>query len=141
MFGRRRGKAIPIDRPIERDADDHVAENTAPDNREVRCDARPRTLETMCACGHTRGTHTGLRMEVDGRCLECECARFASGGDSLEPREETLRRVLAAIAAVDRMQLIADGMKANATAAIDSRGSVGVGPRSRSRQARPLASP
>jgi hypothetical protein len=47
------------------------------------------TLGTMCACGHTRRYHRGLRIEVTGPCLECACDRFSRAG-ALEDSEEYL---------------------------------------------------
>jgi hypothetical protein len=62
---------------------------------------RPRSLDTACTCGHTRREHTGLRMEVNGRCLECDCAEFEPEGAAGGSEPEILERIRAAIAHVD----------------------------------------
>jgi hypothetical protein len=62
------------------------------------------TLSTVCACGHTRNDHTGLRMEVHGRCLECDCEEFRRASEMRESHEEMLERIRAALARVERLQ-------------------------------------
>jgi hypothetical protein len=62
-----------------------------------------RDLDTACACGHTRRDHTGLRMEVNGRCLRCECEQFEPAGHAPGPEVEIVERMQAAIARVERM--------------------------------------
>src|ERR1700756_5137223 len=64
----------------------------------------PRTLDTMCSCGHTRRDHTGLRIEIDGRCLECGCQAFTAAGESQNASAEMIERMQAAIARVERIQ-------------------------------------
>lgn len=74
---------------------------------------RERTLDTMCACGHTRRDHTGLRMDVDGRCLECDCAEFRQASETPGLyAETTMQRMRATIAQVERMQEICDRLRA-----------------------------
>lgn len=55
------------------------------------------TLSTMCACGHVRKDHRGMRIEVRGPCLECDCGEF-------RPVSETLERLRALLARVERLQ-------------------------------------
>ena len=65
------------------------------------------TLGTMCACGHTRKDHRGLRMEVCGPCLECDCEEFRQTGELLE--SEMLKRLRAAVSRVERLEeIVAD---------------------------------
>ncbi len=64
------------------------------------------TLGTMCACGHTRRYHRGLRMEVTGPCLECGCDEFTSGGVSGSSDEELMARIRAGLEQVARLQRI-----------------------------------
>jgi hypothetical protein len=63
-----------------------------------------RTLETICVCAHTRRDHRGMRIEVNGSCLECDCQEFDPLEDAAESQEETMARVRAVIARVDRIQ-------------------------------------
>ena len=63
-----------------------------------------RTLSTTCACGHTRKDHTGVRMEVNGRCLECDCEEFRRASETPESHEQMLERARAALARVERLQ-------------------------------------
>jgi hypothetical protein len=67
----------------------------------------PLTLESPCACGHTRLDHTGLRLEVSGRCLQCTCRRFSRAGDPPDTDEATIARIRAAIEKAERMQRVA----------------------------------
>jgi len=70
--------------------------------------SRPaRDLETSCACGHTRRDHHGLRMEDNGSCLECDCAEFEQIPDPPDAHEETIARLHAAIAHVERVHELA----------------------------------
>jgi len=71
----------------------------------------PRTLDTMCSCGHTRRDHTGLRIEIDGRCLECGCRAFTAAGEDQNASEEMIERMQAAIARVERIQELAEGLR------------------------------
>lgn len=79
---------------------------------ENRPGQRERTLDTMRGCGHTRRDHTGLRMDVDGRCLECDCAEFREASETPEVRREMMQRIRAAIAQVERMQEICGRLRA-----------------------------
>jgi hypothetical protein len=71
----------------------------------------PRTLDTVCSCGHTRRDHTGLRIEIDGRCLECGCPAFTSAGERQNAPVEVIERMQAAIARVERIQELAEGLR------------------------------
>jgi len=62
------------------------------------------TLTTMCACGHIRKDHRGLRMDVCGGCWECECDEFRPVGDQLE-------RIRALLARVERLQESVAGLR------------------------------
>lgn len=55
------------------------------------------TLSTLCTCGHPRKDHRGLRMDVRGACLTCECDEFDMVSDTLE-------RLRAALAQAERLQ-------------------------------------
>jgi hypothetical protein len=87
-----------------------------PDERSAQKENLPaqkeRTLDTMCACGHTRRDHTGLRMDVDGRCLECDCGEFREASETPESHGEMMQRMRAAIGQVERMQEICDRLRA-----------------------------
>ncbi|MGP0101244.1 MAG: hypothetical protein ACLPUT_06460 [Solirubrobacteraceae bacterium] len=72
------------------------------------------TLETPCACGHTRRDHRGLRIEVAGSCLECECEEFRSGGETPDSHEQTMKRIRTALDRVERLQEIAARLRAHA---------------------------
>jgi len=69
-------------------------------------------LSTMCACGHTRRDHTGLQMDVKGRCLECDCEEFRRASETPESHEQMMERVRAALARVERLQEAAVGLRA-----------------------------
>ena len=60
------------------------------------------TLTTMCPCGHTRKDHMGLRMEVKGRCLECDCEEFTRACETWG-HEQMMERIQAALARVERL--------------------------------------
>jgi hypothetical protein len=64
------------------------------------------TLDTSCACGHTRRDHRGLRIEVAGPCLECDCEEFARATETAESNEQTMERIRAALERVERMREI-----------------------------------
>jgi hypothetical protein len=64
-------------------------------------------LDSACACGHTRLDHTGLRMEVIGRCLQCACQEFECAAQPTDDDEETMARIRAAIEKAERMQRVA----------------------------------
>jgi hypothetical protein len=66
------------------------------------------TLNTACACGHPRKDHRGLRMDICGPCLECECQEFSEVDD-------TLGRLRAVLAQTERLQETAEGLRARLT--------------------------
>ncbi len=68
------------------------------------------TLSTMCVCGHTRREHHGLRMEITGRCLECDCAEFGRAVPTPESREQMVEKIRAGLAQVERLQEIVAGL-------------------------------
>ena len=97
----RNGELWELDRKPQPNSADPADETTA---RHADVPARRTlTLDTGCACGHTRRDHTGLRMDVNGRCLECECVQFeplsAEGSEA-----DVLERIRAAIARVDLLR-------------------------------------
>src|ERR1700682_5868093 len=113
MFGKRRAASARARRYEELAdgwAQDLPLSELPPDERLARQEDVPaqneRTLDTMCACGHTRRGHTGMRMDVNGRCLECDCAEFRDASDTPEWHGEMMQRMRAAIAQVERMQEI-----------------------------------
>jgi hypothetical protein len=116
MFGRRRTAPAQRVYPQARDG------NERPLNQgdEIDGDAalgaslHRRTLGTLCRCGHMRREHTGLQIESDGRCLECDCRRFASAEDIPDEREEILHRIDAAIAHVGRLHSLVERRLAQA---------------------------
>lgn len=55
------------------------------------------TLATMCACGHTRKDHRGLRMEVTGPCLECDCEEFRRARAPSRSHEQMPNEIHAAL--------------------------------------------
>jgi hypothetical protein len=57
----------------------------------------PLTLATLCACGHTRKDHQGLRMEATGRCLECSCEEFNCARADPQSREQMTDEIHAAL--------------------------------------------
>ena len=71
-----------------------------------------RTLDTPCACGHTRRDHTGLRLSVNGSCLECECAEFKQLSAATRSDDQIVRRLRASIDQVDRMQQLVLALRA-----------------------------
>jgi len=62
------------------------------------------TLSTSCDCGHPRKDHRGLRMEVCGACLECECEEF-------RPADDTLGTLRGMLARVERLQETAASLR------------------------------
>ncbi len=69
---------------------------------------RSLTLSTACTCGHPRRDHLGLRMDIGGPCLECDCQEFTRVND-------TLVRLRAAVAQAERLQETASGIRARLT--------------------------
>jgi hypothetical protein len=84
--------------------------------------AEPLTLGTSCACGHARRDHRGLRIEVTGPCLECDCEEFAreavpsesSELEAAESSEQTMARIRSALERVERMQQTIAALRARA---------------------------
>src|SRR2546429_3436048 len=68
-----------------------------------------RSLDTTCTCGHTRRRHTGLRIAVDGRCLECSCERFEEARD-VASADAIVERLRVAIAQVERLRMLVHGL-------------------------------
>ncbi|MCW2970042.1 MAG: hypothetical protein JWO23_1169 [Solirubrobacterales bacterium] len=62
------------------------------------------TLSTACACGHTRKDHCGLRIEVNGRCLQCDCGEFARAPVVSESPEQVMEQIRARLDEVDRLR-------------------------------------
>ncbi len=79
----------------------------APSPPEVSVES-PLTLATPCTCGHPRKDHRGLRIDVCGACLECDCQEFAQVNDTLE-------RLRAAVAQAERLQETASILRARFT--------------------------
>jgi len=75
------------------------------------------TLATMCACGHTRRDHRGLRIDLTGSCLECDCEQFTRDDASSGSSEQTMRRIRAALDRVERLQQAAARLHAQASEA------------------------
>ena len=103
MFAKRRAaksRAHDDLQPTDLTDDPSVDENCAEDT--PRQDGL--TLSTMCACGHVRKDHRGLRMDVCGGCWDCEC-------DEFRPVKEPLERVRALLARVERLQESAAGLR------------------------------
>jgi hypothetical protein len=67
-------------------------------------DADQRKLTTPCACGHPRKDHTGMRMEVNGRCLECGCQEFDPTVARAATDDATLARIHAVIERAERLK-------------------------------------
>ena len=97
-------------------ADERFADEQELPAREIR------SLDTPCACGHTRRDHTGMRMEVDGRCRECDCDKFTEV-NAAQADDELLQRMRAMVARVERMQRLAIGLRAGWSPAGKGRGS------------------
>ena len=119
MFRRRRTTEVQAQRDEQaedREARELIQGRPSPDlptARQGEVGAQEgRTLDTMCACGHTRRDHTGLRMEVDGHCLECGCRAFSPASERQNASEEMMERMRAAIARVERIQELAEGLRA-----------------------------
>jgi hypothetical protein len=70
----------------------------------------PLTLDTMCACGHTRKYHRGLRMEAIGPCLECGCEKFRRVASP--SHDQLVQRVRAALDRVEHMHEIVASLRA-----------------------------
>ncbi len=75
------------------------------------------TLATRCACGHTRRDHRGLRIDVTGSCLECDCEEFARDDAPSESHEQTMQRIWTALDRVEGLQQAAARLRAHASEA------------------------
>lgn len=62
------------------------------------------TVGSSCTCGHPRIDHRGLRMDVCGPCLECDCEQFTQ-------IDETLERLRAALAQAEQLRVTAAGLR------------------------------
>jgi hypothetical protein len=118
MFRRRRATQVQAQRDeqaVDGEARELIHGSASPDLPRARqgevAAQKGRTLDTICACGHTRRDHTGLRMEVDGRCLECGCGAFTVAGERQDASEEMIARMQAAIARVERIRDLAEGLR------------------------------
>jgi predicted nucleic acid-binding Zn-ribbon protein len=60
----------------------------------------------MCACGHVRKHHRGLRIEVTGACLKCGCEEFRRTSTPPDPRGEMMENIRAGLEQVARLQAI-----------------------------------
>jgi hypothetical protein len=69
------------------------------------------TLSTMCACGHRRKDHRGLRMEAKGRCLECGCEEFRPPRAAPESHDQTMEKIRAALDQVEDLQAIVASLR------------------------------
>jgi hypothetical protein len=105
MFQKRRAATVHAQRDEQPTG---LAEGPPADERSAReedtLDQGALTLSTMCACGHVRRDHRGMRMEVCGPCVECDC-------DEFRPVSETLHRLRALLAQVERLQETAAGFR------------------------------
>jgi hypothetical protein len=117
MFRRRRATGVQAQRDeqaVDREGREPIQGSAPPapptDRQRAVAATQQRTLDTMCACGHTRRDHTGLRIEVDGRCLECGCQAFTPARETDNGSEEMIERMQAAIAQVDRIRELAEGL-------------------------------
>jgi hypothetical protein len=63
------------------------------------------TLSTMCACGHKRKDHRGLRIEAKGSCLECGCPEFRPPRAAQE-RYDRVEKIRAALDQIEGAQAI-----------------------------------
>jgi hypothetical protein len=118
MFRRRRANDLEAQRDeqaVDREARKRLPGSPSPDPPPARDGEvgaqEARTLDTMCACGHARRDHTGLRIEVDGRCLACGCRAFTPASERQNATEEMIERMRAAIAQVERIQELAEGLR------------------------------
>jgi hypothetical protein len=62
------------------------------------------TLGTICECGHTRKYHRGLRMEVKGCCLECDCEEFMRAPAAPDSSAQMTENIRAALVQVERLR-------------------------------------
>jgi hypothetical protein len=69
------------------------------------------TLSTMCACGHKRKDHHGLRIEAKGSCLECGCPEFRPPRAGQE-RYDGVEKIRAALAQIESAQAIVASLRA-----------------------------
>src|ERR1700688_2043013 len=69
------------------------------------------TLSTMCACGHKRKDHHGLRIEAKGSCLECGCPEFRPPRAAQE-RYDRIEKSRAALDQIESAQAIVARLRA-----------------------------
>ncbi len=104
MFGRRKAASGKQVQRKEEEGSQEEPTAGGPSAAEAAAGGRrPVTLDTGCLCGHTRREHTGMQMEVKGRCLECGCEEFRRAGEGPEADEETIARIKAAVAKVEHL--------------------------------------
>jgi hypothetical protein len=73
--------------------------------------AQTPTLSTMCACGHRRKDHHGLRIEAKGSCLECECQEFRPPRGAHE-QDDQVEKIRAALDQIEGVQAIVARLRA-----------------------------
>jgi hypothetical protein len=69
------------------------------------------TLSTVCACGHKRKDHHGLRIEAKGSCLECGCQEFGPPRAAQE-RYDRVEKIRAALDQIAGVQAIVARLRA-----------------------------
>ncbi len=110
VFGKRRAaKAQARDDAQPTDPADDAPVDAPPAHEEGNPGEDRLTLSTMCACGHIRRDHRGLRMDLCGGCWECDC-------DEFRPVSEPLQRIQALLARVERLQESVAGLRSQARA-------------------------
>jgi hypothetical protein len=105
MFERRkvaRAKAQSDDEPVGPAEERSPPESPA--GGEAAQPGHSLELSAICACGHARRDHRGLRIEVTGPCLECACEAFRPAHDAAPTSEQIIQRVRAGIDRVERLQ-------------------------------------
>jgi hypothetical protein len=70
------------------------------------------TLSTMCACGHPRKEHHGMRMEAKGPCLQCSCDEFRLPPASPESHDQMIEKIRSALDQVEGLQAIVASLRA-----------------------------
>ena len=69
------------------------------------------TLETSCTCGHTRKYHQGLRIEAEGRCLQCGCEQFTRAREARDSSELRMDRIRIGLDQVERVREIVASLR------------------------------
>jgi hypothetical protein len=77
--------------------------------------AQTATLSTICACGHKRNDHYGLRIEAKGSCLECECREFRPPRAAQEPADQ-VEKIRVALDQIEGAQAIVSRLRAQLVA-------------------------